>query len=337
MSGRHGTGPAADRIIASWRDGRLAFDLVLAPLEAVYRAASGLYHGAYTAGRMRIERAGVPVVSVGNLVIGGAGKTPVAAWVAKRLLLLGARPAVLHGGYGEDEPELHRRWHADVPVHVGRDRSATAATAVAEGATVLVLDDGFQHRRLARDLDLVLVPAEDWTPSPRLLPRGPWREPPSALARADAIAVTRKTADADRARTVAGQVEAFAPDADVFRLALRPDGWRRPGAGRASSPPPGRAIAVAGIARPEAFVANARQAGATVDELLRFPDHHAYTARDAERIRRRAGGRPVVTTEKDALKLERLRTELDLWVLGQAVAVEAGRDALEGRLEALVG
>ncbi|MFW6078012.1 MAG: tetraacyldisaccharide 4'-kinase, partial [Gemmatimonadota bacterium] len=101
--------------------------------------------------------------------------------------------------------------------------------------------------------------------------------------------------------------------------------------------PRGETVAVVGVARPDAFVANVRAAGTTVSAELRFADHHDYTARDVERIRRRLDGRPVVTTEKDAIKLDRLAADLELWVLEQEVRVEAGADVLERWMDALVG
>lgn len=304
---------------------------VLLPAEAAYRGAVAVRGFAYDHGLLPARRAPIPVLSVGNIAVGGAGKTPVSAWLVERLLERGHRPALLHGGYGEDEPALHRRWHPGVPVVALRDRLEGSRRAASAGADVAVLDDGFQHRALRRDLDLVLVAAEDWTPKPRLLPRGAWREPPTALRRADLIAVTRKTADPERAESVASALARLS-GRPVLRLALRPAGWLdRPGAQE-----PGRCIAVAGIAHPDRFVQNARQAGAAVTTALTFPDHHRYSAGDAARILEAAAGLPVVTTEKDAVKMAGLATGLDPWVLRQTVVVEHGMDALDAALDEVV-
>lgn len=331
----------ADRLASLWRGGigssawARAADAALAPFELMYRGANALYHGAYDTGHGRVYRASVPVVSVGNLVVGGAGKTPVAGWLVDRLIERGLRPAILHGGYGSDEPELHRRRRADVPVYAGRDRAASAKRAIAAGASVLVLDDGFQHRRMARDLDLVLIPVEWWTPRPRLLPRGPWREPLRALRRADVIGITRKTATATQASVVAGEIDAHAVGADRVRFALRPVGWRTPDGTTRSAGPAGPAVAVTAIARPDLFEANARETGAVIAEAIRLRDHYAYGPADAAGLRRLAGGRPIVTTAKDAVKLGELAPDLPLWVLQQEVAVEVGHEVLNRWMDGL--
>ena len=342
----------------------------LIPCEAAYRVLTGAYHALYTRGVRRQHRIGVPVISVGNISVGGTGKTPVTRWVVEEFRRRGARPAVLHGGYAPDEPALHRAWYPDVPVIVGRDRIAGGARAIEAGADVVVLDDGFQHRRLARELDLVLVAAEGWTARPKLLPRGPWREPPTALHRADIVVVTRRTAPAEAAAEVASAVRRWAPDATIARVHLRPTGWRparvyagnmevggegapapdlRGGAAsegefapldarvdRGADPPTGEVIAVAAIARPGDFVANAVAAGANVVDAVLYRDHHAYDADDVRRIAVAAAGRPIVTTAKDAVKLATLAPELDLWVLEQGVVVEEGGEAIGTRLDALL-
>src|SRR5688572_14246190 len=144
---------------------------MLAPFEQLYGGVIKLRNAAYDRGMFPVERVAVPVLSVGNIVAGGAGKTPVVRWLVEQLLARGRRPAILHGGYGMDEPKLHQQWHPEVTVIAERDRVAAARLAVDGGADVIVMDDGFQHRRLARDLDIVLVTADsdNWN----LLPRGP--------------------------------------------------------------------------------------------------------------------------------------------------------------------
>lgn len=364
---------AATRVERIWRgEAGVAGAVLMAallPFEAAYRVASTAYHASYSRGLRRQHRLGVPVVSVGNIAVGGTGKTPVTRWVVEELRRRGARPAVLHGGYAADEPALHRLWYPDVPVVVDRDRIAGGARAIEAGADVVVLDDGFQHRRLARDLDVVLVAAEDWTPRPKLLPRGPWREGPAALRRADIVVVTRRTAPRESAAEIADTIGRWAPGVAIAQVHLYPAGWRpardlgQPDAGgsrgatapdlpgmaaasgsdrpeaaasAAAGAPAGEVVAVAGIARPQEFVANAVAAGANVADVVIFRDHHAYDARDARRILEGAAGRPVVTTAKDAVKLAPLAPELDLWILDQGVAVEGGEAAIERHLDDLV-
>jgi tetraacyldisaccharide 4'-kinase len=316
-----------------------AASAALLPLEAAFRAVSMLRNRAYDAGVLRARSAPVPVVSVGNLVVGGAGKTPVAAWLAARLRGWGMQPAIALRGYGEDEVLLHREMNPDVPVFANPRRILAAREAADAGCDVVVLDDGFQHRGLARDLDVVLVPAESWSPTPRMLPRGGWREPPGALRRAQVVAVTRKTADAARAEGVARDVRRVAPDAAVVHCALRATGLMPLHGGETRPLEWLRdmdVLAVAGVARPAPFVAHLRSAGAAVEAAL-FADHHAYGETDVSAIRARAGGRPLVTTQKDAVKLRPLIfPDIEAYVLLQSVAIDEGLDALDAALRAAV-
>jgi tetraacyldisaccharide 4'-kinase len=320
-------------LVAGWWDGPRgpageALDVLARPLERGYASVLRARNRRFDRGE-GVTRVSAPVISVGNIAVGGAGKTPVAAWLVGELLQRGRKPALLHGGYARDEPELHRQWHPDVPVFEQRDRVAAARSAIASGADVLVLDDGFQHRRLARDLDLVLVASESWTRTPRLLPRGPWREQPGALRRATLLAVTRRTATPERADAVRAELREWS-DAPTLRLGLRPSGWERDGA--LADPPPGWALAVAAVADPAAFAANAESAGARVHDLLRFPDHHDFDAADARRIMAAAVQGKIVTTEKDWIKLRKLLPPGTAWVLRQSVALEAGGDMLAASL-----
>ncbi|HSJ32130.1 MAG TPA: tetraacyldisaccharide 4'-kinase, partial [Longimicrobiales bacterium] len=180
-----------------------ALDVALAPAEAAYRLGVSLRNRAYDRSMIASTEASLPVVSIGNIAVGGTGKTPFTSWLARRLAQRGQKPAIVHGGYAEDEPELHRTWTPDIAVFVDRDRVHAAAQAHAARATVVLLDDAFQHRRLRRDLDIVLISAERWSDTVRLLPRGAWREPPAALARADVIVCVRKTAGVEEAVSVA--------------------------------------------------------------------------------------------------------------------------------------
>jgi tetraacyldisaccharide 4'-kinase len=326
MSGVHG-------LARRWWAGELGvtgrvLDLALGPAEAAYRSGVALRESAFQRGLLEVRRVSVPVISVGNVTVGGTGKTPFAHWIAVTLRDRGRRPAVLHGGYADDEPELHRNWSPDIPVVAEKDRFAGAERAIAAGADVLVMDDGFQHRRLHRDVDIVLVAAERWDDDPRLLPRGPWREPRKALRRADLVVVTRKTASAETAAGVAGAVRALSPGMAVAGAHLRPAGWRRPAVpGRAAAPGAG-ALLVSGLAEPDLFAASAAQAGAEVAEQLVFADHHGYDDADVARIRSAAAGRPIVTTEKDWTKLQHRLSGESVWLLVQEVVIESGGELI---------
>jgi tetraacyldisaccharide 4'-kinase len=327
--------PGAE-LVARWWAGRLGLtgtilDLLAAPLEWGYRVVVAGRNAGYEHSLLKVHAVAIPVISVGNLSVGGSGKTPVAAWLLRQLQLRGRRPALLHGGYAADEPELHRRWFPGVPVIVQRDRVAGAAAAQAAGADVLVLDDGFQHRRLARDLDLLLVSAESWRGLVRLLPRGGWREPATAAARATLIVVTRRSAPVTAAERLGEELARVAPGVPQARLWLAPAGWRHQG--KAAPPPASPALAVTAVADPAAFLDNARAAGAVVHAQQWWRDHHEYDERDARHILARAQAGPVVTTEKDWVKLERLLPAGRVWVLVQEVRVEAGRVELERTLD----
>jgi tetraacyldisaccharide 4'-kinase len=299
-------------------------------LDAVAAPAEWAFQGAVRLRNLRYDRSGgtpvegLRVVSVGNLSLGGTGKTPLAAWATRVLAAAGWTPALLSRGYGSDELLLHRRWNPEVPVLAHRDRAAAAAAALADGATAVVLDDGFQHRRLARDVDLVLLAAEDPVPG-RLLPRGPFREPLAALKRAHGVIVTRRVAADGDARALAERVQARFPGLVVARVALVPRAWQQLD-GTPAPPPEGPILAVTSVARPEAF---ALQVGAVLGRapgLLTFPDHHDFTPAEVEAMRACARERTVVVTEKDAVKLRPWESTLgrSLLVLPQVLLWEAG-------------
>lgn len=312
-----------------------ALRLLLAPAEAAYAGAVAARNGAYDRGWLPSERVGVPVISIGNVTVGGAGKTPFAAWVARRLREWGRRPAIALRGYGEDEILLHRELNPDVPVFRGKRRVEAAREAAAAGCDAVVLDDAFQHRALARDLDIVLVPVEGWEARPRLVPRGPWRESPRALARADLIVLTRKSADGARAARVGAQVTRMHPGKPVIQCALLPSRLvpLHGGAAREIGTLAGRKVlGVAALAVPDPFIEHLTEAGAEADAAT-YPDHHPFDQDDAVDLVEWAGGRMMVMTHKDAVKLRPLLpSSTDAWVLEQSVTIESGADALEAAL-----
>ncbi|HEX5868934.1 MAG TPA: tetraacyldisaccharide 4'-kinase [Longimicrobium sp.] len=309
--------------------------VALAPAEAAYGAITGARNGAYDRGWLRAERVPVPVISIGNITVGGAGKTPFAAWIARRLREWGRRPAIALRGYGEDEILLHRELNPDVPVFRGKRRVEAAREAVAAGCDAVVLDDAFQHRALARDLDVVLLPVESWTPRPRLVPRGPWREGPHALGRADVIVLTRKSADAARAAEVEAEVARMHPRKPIIRCALLPSRLVPLHGGDAleiGALAGRKVLAVAALAVPEPFIEHLFEAGAEVDAST-YPDHHPFDQDDAENLVEWAGGRMMVMTHKDAVKLRPLLpASARAYVLEQAVTIESGADALDAAL-----
>ncbi len=311
---------------------------LLWPLEWLFGALSA------TAGARKARTAGhtaVPTVSVGNLTVGGTGKTPVAAWFAERLAALGFSPAILLRGYGGDEPLVHARLNPSVPVLVDPVRRRSGKRALAQGATALVLDDAFQHRQMPRDVDVVLVSADSWDGRVRLLPAGPFRESLSALRRAHLVLVTRKAVSGARALEVAQAVRAAAGRVPVAVAYLAPDRlvpWRGGGAEPVSALRGERIVAVSGVGAPAAFAAQLRAAGAEV-QAMPYPDHHAFSPADVRAIVQRAAGADrVVCTLKDAVKLgPHWPPEVQgLWYLSQAVLWEAGSEGVEALLDRLV-
>lgn len=314
---------------------------VLAPATWAYGALTDARNAMYDRGILRAHHPVLPVLSLGNLSVGGAGKTPVAAWAATRLRAAGARPAVVMRGYGEDEPLVHARLNAGVLVVTDADRVRGVAHARDQGADCAILDDGFQHRRIRRNADWVLVAAEQWSDDLRRLPAGPLRETSASLSRASLLLVTRKSASLERAESVAeglvrrvgGHVVAIvhlAPDAliDAHGSSRQPLRWLD---GK-------RVLAVAAIGAPSAFFDQLRELGARVEEAS-FPDHHAFDASDITNLVRRAETVDgVVCTLKDAVKLTpRWAAGMPaLWYVSQVAVVERGRAVLDASLEVIL-
>ncbi len=309
-----------------------AVSLALMPAEWLYRMVIGLRTVAYDRSWMRSESGSIPTLAIGNLTVGGTGKTPVSAWFASALRERGSRPAVVMRGYGADEIEVHQHLNPMLPVFASPDRVAGVLWAHQEGADAVVLDDAFQHRSLRADGYVVLIAAEEWTDHPRLLPRGPWREPLAALGRATLIAVTRKSESAAGAARVVARLSQRHPNIPVAQLELRLRGLSvfdaASGLGTTENANGFRcAVAVAGVARPQAVWFQLEASGVKIDSRKAFPDHHRYSQQDIEEIVRLARGGPVVATLKDAVKLSpALGERVELLVPIQEVVWESGMD-----------
>ena len=328
----------------AWRgdgSGARLLRAALVPLSWLYAGVVRLRNAGYDRDWLPSHAGPIPAISIGNLSVGGTGKTPVSAWVAARLLARGARPAIVLRGYGDDEPRVHAILNPDVPVVVSPDRVSGIARAAAAGATVAVLDDAFQHRRARRAADVVLVSADGWHEPLRMLPAGPWREPLRALARATLVVVTRKAAPAERAALVRRRLREVAPSLDAAVLHLVPDALRRTD-GADSRPLADlrgrRVLAIAAIGDPAAFAAQLAEAGATVT-LRAFPDHHAFGTGEIEELAEAARTTEfAVCTLKDAVKLGTRwpADRVPLWYVSQRVVPEAGEEALERLLDGLL-
>ncbi len=311
----YGRAPAWQRALAT---------LVLGPASLVYGSVIAARNALFEAGLLRVHRVeGLQVVSVGNLVVGGSGKTPLVIFLSQWALAAGHRVAVLSRGYGRvgrqpldfdanalpetrlcgDEPRLIARRAPGVRLFVDADRVAAASRARAAGFTVALLDDGFQHRRLGRDADVVIDLPEASTAT---LPWGPGREFSSGKRRATVV-WNGQGADDPRGRLVVTGARAL--DGNPVTLAARP------------------VIALTGIARPERFLSTLKGLGAQVVGVERFPDHHRFSARELERVRAHACRHQalVVTTEKDK---ERVAPGFDAVVVETALEVTGGLETL---------
>ena len=315
----------------------------LAPLEGLYRGAAAVRGWMYDSGILKARSAPIGIVSVGNLTVGGTGKTPVSAWIAARLAEQGRRPTIVLRGYGGDEPLVHSRINPGVPVIIAADRSVGIRDAVSAGADVAILDDAFQHRKAARDLDIVLVSADDWTGRTRLLPAGPFREPMSALARASAVFITRKAATDEQVASVRRAVAEEAPGIPLAVVRFDLSELRRETAPHGSMPAGmiagKRTLAIAAVGNPAAFFRQLHALGAIVQPMP-YPDHHAFTANDiAEMSRKSVGSDYVVCTLKDAVKLGPVwpASNTPLWYVSLAIIVESGKAEIDSLLMRLKG
>lgn len=314
--------------------------LALSPLALVYRGAIAVRDQLYRRGWRAAETPVLPAISVGNLSVGGTGKTPLAAWIATELRARGARPAMVLRGYGDDEPIVHQTLNPEVPVIVSPDRAAGIRTARERGCDVAVLDDAFQHRRVRRDVDVVLISADRWSDERRLLPAGPWRESLGALRRASAVVVTRKAASPAGAQRVAEAVGAFSPAPPAIAL-LESTELRQAGgdAVRPLADLEGReAFVMAAIGDPEAFLRQLEGLGARLRARI-FPDHHRFERRAVEALAADARASDItVCTLKDAVKLAPLwpREAAPVWYVSQRVRIERGAEHVAALLDLMM-
>ena len=371
--------------LASLQQRILAIPLrfLLIPLSWFYTASVQLRNILYTRGVFKARRLPCRVISVGNIVVGGTGKTPAVIVIAKHLQREGMRVAILLRGYkrrvrekvtivsdGEkvcaspiesgDEADMMAKHLSGVPIIVGKCRYLTGQVALERfKVDVLLLDDGFQHRQLARDVDILTIPATHPFGSPKkLLPAGTLREPPTALRRADLILLTH--ADTPNISAHAKKVvKGLAPNAPVLESIYRPThlyplaiSSQQSAISMKPSLPTEteirdpkaiptdikelkgkRVIAVCGIGNPDAFVATLMRCSVASVELLAFPDHHVYTEADKQRIDtafQAAAADLIVTTQKDEQKLARFvdNWKLPIVVLAVALVITDGDEML---------
>jgi 3-deoxy-D-manno-octulosonic-acid transferase len=308
---------------------------------------------------MAQRKVDAPVISVGNLTMGGTGKTPCVLWLARALKARGERPGILTRGYGRssaerclalapgaevsaeqcgDEPRIFVRAGV-APVGIGTDRVETGRMLRDQFlSTVLLLDDGFQHVRLAREVDIVLIDALNPFGGGEVFPLGRLREPVEGLARADVVVITRSQL-AGTALMIERTVARWNPLAPVFRASMRPEAWveNRTGAEHPMDARPFvTAGAFCGLGNPQSFLRTLRRLGVDPADWIEFEDHHRYRPHELQRITHQfltAGVEAVVTTEKDSMNLgdgaDDLLAPLPLYWLRVSMAIEREQEFLE--------
>jgi tetraacyldisaccharide 4'-kinase len=306
-------------------------------------------NAAYDRAARRVAWAEAPVISVGNLTTGGTGKTPAVAYLAGRLGRMHCRCGILMRGYrrgddpeGGDEARLLRVLCPDAAVVVDPDRVRGARTAVdRHDVDVLILDDGFQHRRMGRDLDICLVDATCPFGYGHLFPRGLLREHPRGLRRADVVILTRTDqATPESVADLEATCRRLAPAADVLWATHEPVGLTSLdgdvlGLDELRGAP---AVAVCGLGRPEAFTRTLQRLAVDVRLRMDYPDHHRYGPEDAGAIRRLADDADtelIVTTAKDAVKLQQVPGglgRLTIWVVHVQMRITRGVAAFADKL-----
>ncbi len=330
------------------------------PLAQIWKWGSRRGQARAMAGRRELP---VPVISVGNITMGGTGKTPCVLRLAELLRAAGRQPGILTRGYGRGSPESQlllppgaaaplgpRAEHTGdepqifvragvAPVGVGADRFATGSGLVRRfGVDVLLLDDGFQHRRLARALDIVLVDALQPFGGGRLFPLGRLREPLEGLGRAGIFLITRSEFS-DLPRAIESVLRLYNPKAPVFCARVAPRAWVEHGSGREfpiAARPFQRAGVMCGLGNPLSFRRTLESLGVAAVDWVEFPDHHRYRPDELRRVAQQAAARgatALVTTEKDVMNLPDdwapLVAPLELYWLRVAMAIDREAEFFE--------
>lgn len=325
--------------------------LVLRACEVPYSLAVQYRNRRYDGGKLEIHRVDVPVISVGNITTGGTGKTPMVEWIARWYRARGVRVALVSRGYGaergsvnDEALELEQKL-PDVPHLQDPDRVKVAHIAVQELETeLIVLDDGFQHRRIHRDLEIVLLDALDPFGAGHLLPRGLLREPLSGLKRADVLALTRANQVDEAVRDeIRAKVEPFARQAAWIEVTQKPEtliaasGKTQPLESLAGK----EVLAFCGIGNPAGFRKTLEECRLDVQQVKEFPDHYRYARDDihalSEWAESRGGIEAVVCTQKDLVKIDATKLgAVPLWAVRIGVEIRTGQAELDRKLAKLL-
>lgn len=328
----------------------------LSLLSAGYRSALAVRNLAYRCRVLRTGRLPCPVISVGNVTLGGSGKTPMVELIVRALKELDVAPAVVSRGYGRetrgvhvvadqqsnklgpraagDEPFMLAERLPGVVVVVGENRFDAGRVAVERGATAVVLDDGFQHRTVEKDLEILVLNGRAPWGNARLFPRGMLREPLPAMARADLIAITNPPSEA-AVEAVAGTIRRYNERAPLLVSSyevVEAQDVRGEISASAEELAGRRLLAFAGLGSPQSFADTLDAMAVRVAGLMEYPDHHWFAQGDLDDLAqqsRAVGAEGLITTEKDWARLRGLRLPaVPLWVLAVRVRLDAGRELL---------
>ncbi len=312
-------------------------DLVLVPPEKIYKMGIRIRNGLYKKGILKVKEInGVKIVSIGNITLGGTGKTPLTIFLANKLKSKGYRVGVVSRGYGGknreaplvvsngkeilsipeeagDEPILIAKKSPKIPVCVYKERYLAAKILVERfGVNLILMDDGFQHLRLKRDLDIVLLGSPHGIGNEHIFPRGPLREDPSSLRRADGIVITSYGTELN----LLENTYPFLKDMPIFFCNITPSFFWRLRTFEGDIWPLSyinnmRVVLISGLARPSGFESIIRSLGADIMKHFAFPDHHMFRSRELKKISAwalRNGADLIITTEKDYVRIERKKS-----------------------------
>lgn len=309
-----------------------------------YLFAIKIVDWAYFYGIRRVHKVDIPVISVGNITLGGTGKTPFSIFLAEYFLSVNKLPAILTRGYGRDECRMITDEVPNVPVFVGQDRLKSAESARLSKRDVLILDDAFQHRRIAREINILLLDASSIFGNGRLFPRGILREPASSCRRADLFVVTKADAvKEDKKKEIIKDLNDLAPGKDIV-FARHKVSFFSDVTGAAYAPEAFRAkrvVLASGIADPDYFAFLVESSGAVIAGRHDFSDHYQYSNKDiahlaAEAAKVKAEG--IIMTKKDFIKIKKLdisSIEDKIFVLNILMEITEGKEKLLAGLNSI--
>jgi len=315
---------------------------VLQLISWFYGIGAGLRRTAYKIGIFKAHRAGCKVISVGNISLGGTGKTPMSCMLAKTLKGHNKTVALLTRGYGNDEWKMMKRFLVDIPVIVGPDRVENSAKAISEfKADTVILDDGFQHLRIKKDLDIVLIDSSNPFGNERLFPRGVLREDLYALKRADMLFLTKTDMKENNVEFIKNKLSMIVPNLPMVESVYRPKYFYNLNndAKLDLAEIKSKKIAtLSSIVNPEYFEFMLKNLGVELKLQLHYPDHYSYKQKDLYSIRQKCkevGVDTIVTTEKDAVKLKSYSlklTDIKILILHIEPEITKGEEVFNRRL-----